>query len=677
MRSTLIRLIALLAVAAVAGMGYYLVKRLPEKKQEVPLFQVKRGDLTVKSYVRGELRAIRSSVLTTPNLGAAAQITRLAPAGALAQTRDLIVEFDDSELLATVEDTELEVTQVGENLRKAEADQSIRRNQEQVDLLRARYAVRRAELEVKRNELISKIDARKNELTLKEAKQSLAKLEEDVKSRLQQGEAELAVLREQRRKALLEVDRVKKRLEQTRLLSPMTGLVAIMQNRAGERSFGQQSPDIREGDQVSPGMALAEILDLSELEVAARVNELERASLREGQDVIVRLDALPGKIVHGKIKSLSGTASSSFFSNDPTKKFDCVFSIDMREMMTHVGATPQQIDRITATAVENAKRFQPSAAPRPMLAAGGLPGMAMGGPGEGPPMAREGGGEGGRRRGSGGGEGRPEGERRRGGGAGFGGRGGGGEAGGPRGAVPDEDRQKMRQAFEQALGGRNMQAMSQEERQKFIEEMRQKMPAGATLGGGRGGPGGMRGGREGAAEASGPGGPQAPMVVQFGRGGSRGGGDNDVPSLSLSQGAGQQFNAEERAKAQLPAAPEENSVMDVLLRPGLLVEAEIIVESIPNAIYVPQQGVFERGDRPVVYVRNGARHEPRVVRLGKRTESQVAVVEGLKEGEWILMADPENKPSPKKSKEAPRSQPALPTSGAGPGGGGGGRGGPG
>ena len=631
MRSNLIRLIVLLAVATVAATAYYIVRHLPERKQEVPIVQVKRGDLVVRTFVRGELRAIRSTLLTAPNLGSTAQVTRLAPAGSLAQAKDLIVEFDDSDLLASLEDAELEVTQVGENIKKAEADLQIRRNQDQVDLLKARYAVRRAELEVKRNELVSAIDARKNILTLEESKRSLTKLEEDIKSRLQQGEAEIAVLKEQQRKASLEVNRVKSRIAQTRILAPMTGLVAIKENRSGGFFFGQQLPDIREGDQLQPGMPIAEILDLSELEVAARVNEIERASLHEGQDVLVRLDALPGKEVHGKIKALSGTASSNVFSSDPTKRFDCTFSIDMKEVLAYVGATPSQIERVVATAAENAKRFAASPPPPPsMLGGPGGPTMVVLGPGGG---AAEG------RRGAGAGAGSPTGAPS-------------GVPSGPGGA--SDQAQRMRQAVEKALGGRDIQKMSQEERQKVMEELRQKM--GAT--------GGsmtvQRGRAEGVSDGGGPPG-GAPggggVSIQMGPGAAA-----DLLSLSLRQAGGQQFTAEEREKAQLPKPPEEHSVMDVLLRPGLLVESEIIVEKIPNTLYVPLQAVFEKGGKTVVYARAGNRFLPRTVKLGKRTESQVAIVEGLRQSDVVALADMETGrlPSKKDKGSAPRSQPALP-----------------
>ena len=89
----------------------------------------------------------------------------------------------------------------------------------------------------------------------------------------------------------MEMARERQRLSQVKLLSPMSGLVAIRQNRQGMFIPGMQIPDIREGDQVQPGMPVADVLDLSELEIVAKIGELDRANLKEGQDVNIRLDA--------------------------------------------------------------------------------------------------------------------------------------------------------------------------------------------------------------------------------------------------------------------------------------------------------------------------------------------------------------------------------------------------
>src|SRR5262249_12730404 len=161
---------------------------------------------------------------------------------------------------------------------------------------------------VKRNELLSTIDQQKNKLNLEESKRRLQQLEVDIKSRQEQALAELAVLREKKNKGNLEMSRERSRLLQVKLLSPISGLVAVRQNRTSFMFPGMQVPDIREGDQIQPGIPVADILDLSEMEIIAKVGELDRANLSEGQEAEMTLDALPEKKLKATIKTLSGTA---------------------------------------------------------------------------------------------------------------------------------------------------------------------------------------------------------------------------------------------------------------------------------------------------------------------------------------------------------------------------------
>jgi len=259
MTKLLLRIAIVFAAGALAAGGYFVWQSLPEDEQRFALAEVQRGDLVVKTYLRGELRAVRSLTLTAPNIGTQSQITQLAPMGALATRGDLIFELDDSERVAALEDSLLTVEQIQENLRKAEAELEIRKSQDEVEIVQANFQVRRAELEVQRNELLADIDARKNELTLEEARRRKQKLEADIENRLKQRESELAVLREQLNKAQLDVDRDKRRIAQSRVLAPLTGLVAILQNRSGGRGgFGQSLPEIREGDQIPAGMSVTE-----------------------------------------------------------------------------------------------------------------------------------------------------------------------------------------------------------------------------------------------------------------------------------------------------------------------------------------------------------------------------------------------------------------------------------
>ncbi len=245
---------------------------------------------------------------------------------------------------------------VDEQIKKAKADLAITQSQDEVTLLKTRYNVRRAELDVQRNPIIAEIDGKKNVLTLEQQKRALQQLETDIAARQEQADSQLAVFQEQRNRSLIDVQRELQRIALCKTLAPITGLVATKQNRAGNFNFGQQMPDIREGDTLQPGMPVADILDLSEVEVWAKVGELDRANLREGQEATLQLDAIPDKRFGGKIKAMSGTATSDVFSGDPSKKFDVIFSVDMRQLLAGVGMKPADIERIMATAAANAKK---------------------------------------------------------------------------------------------------------------------------------------------------------------------------------------------------------------------------------------------------------------------------------------------------------------------------------
>ena len=90
MKRLVIRVAFLVVLAAFGWGAYRFVKQLPERHETLATTKVQRGDVVIRAYTRGELRAVRSVTLVAPNLFGTTQVTRLAPLGALAQERDLI-----------------------------------------------------------------------------------------------------------------------------------------------------------------------------------------------------------------------------------------------------------------------------------------------------------------------------------------------------------------------------------------------------------------------------------------------------------------------------------------------------------------------------------------------------------------------------------------------------------
>ena len=113
------------------------------------------------------------------------------------------------------------------------------------------------------------------------------------------------------------------------------------------------------------------------------------------------------------------------------------------------------------------------------------------------------------------------------------------------------------------------------------------------------------------------------------------------------------FSEEERNNAKLPLPPEQDSQVQVLLRPGLLADVEIQVEKLPDAIHIPAQAIFQKNGKYTVFVRKGGKFEAREVQLVKQSESMMVLSAGVQPGEIVALADPT---ADKQSKSDKKSQ---------------------
>lgn len=312
-------------------------------KDDVPSGYVKRGDLEMKVFVTGELRASHSEMLTAPPIGGGAlQLTRLLHTGTAVKKGDLVMEFDPSEQHFKLDQNLSELMQAEQEITKAKADAAVVAAQDKVALLKARFDVRRAELDVQKNELVSTIDARKNDLALEQAKRVLAELEQDVKSRRASNQATISLADEKRNKAKLAMDQAQDNINKMRVTAPMDGLVAVEKNEGAAGGFffsGMSLPEYREGDQVEPGRTVGQVIDPVGMDLVAKVGELERNNIKQGQSVDIELDALPGITFHGTVKTVGGNNSRRFWEDDTSSKFEVSITLAATDARMRPGLT--------------------------------------------------------------------------------------------------------------------------------------------------------------------------------------------------------------------------------------------------------------------------------------------------------------------------------------------------
>ncbi len=83
-----------------------------------------------------------------------------------------------------------------------------------------------------------------------------------------------------------------------------------------------------------------------------------------------------------------------------------------------------------------------------------------------------------------------------------------------------------------------------------------------------------------------------------------------------------------------------------LLRPGMSVANEIVVDELADALSIPVHAVHRKGARLFCYVERGDGPEVQPVEVGLANESRVAILNGLNEGDRVYLSPPPDAPAP-------------------------------
>jgi HlyD family secretion protein len=311
-------LIFFFVLAAVAGSAFGLYRlRQSETAVELPVAPARKGDFLAIIRCRGDLKAGRSAQIYTPvvpNL----RIAWTAPAGETIQAGELLIKFDSSSATQQLAQKEAALRQAEASLDQAVAQGHITAEQDSSDLAQAKYAVERARLEVSKQDIMSKISGEESRIDLAVAEQKLKVQEATVALHATSDQAKIASLTRLRDQAKLEVEVTKSRIAQMEIKAPITGIPSYAPNYS--QGWNNVRP-YKVGDNVYPGMNLAEMPDLNTLDMDVKVEETDRGRIAPGNDVRVSVDSLPELNFAAKLDRISPLAELSTNEWPATRSF--------------------------------------------------------------------------------------------------------------------------------------------------------------------------------------------------------------------------------------------------------------------------------------------------------------------------------------------------------------------
>ena len=319
---------SLTAAGAIAGLalGAYCAG-VGRSQASVPTTVVTRGEFVDVVELRGDIRPVRSVVLGAPTQSGDLQIVRLVKNGTPVKAGDVVIEFDATQLLRQQTDRRAELKQSQAETDQTQAQARIVEEASATNLMRARFDVNRAKLDVVDRDFVARIEYERAKLALSDAEQRLKEAEKrqvaDVAS------ARTDVLRRQRRQQRTQedLDRIDAAIESLVVRAPSDGTASLMPNpRSGGGGGGGQSrnsQDFREGDRAWPGAPIVELPDLSSVHLTARLDEADRGRVVVEQTATVHLDAVPDRPYHSIVSKISLLARVDFATSwPPARDFD-------------------------------------------------------------------------------------------------------------------------------------------------------------------------------------------------------------------------------------------------------------------------------------------------------------------------------------------------------------------
>ena len=273
---------------------------------QVPETKVVEGTFYVDIYAEGEIEAINSINISSPNIPwrfGNLKISAIVDDGKQVQAGDTLVVFDPSEVRKSIQDYEDRLI-----VSNAELEKMLAQHELEMEQLNADYEVTRISHEITRMQLESamhesEIKRREIQLNLDKADISLARAKEQIENRRK-------IQIEEVKQKRLSIKQDEERLEEAHrtlaklsVVAPSSGIAIISRNWSTNSKFQM-------GDQCWSSQQLIQLPDLSKLKAKININETDISHITKGLKVEIRPDAFSDSTFTGYVGTVANLAQN-------------------------------------------------------------------------------------------------------------------------------------------------------------------------------------------------------------------------------------------------------------------------------------------------------------------------------------------------------------------------------
>jgi HlyD family secretion protein len=318
---------ALIVVVLLAAVfGFVLLRRIAGPRAQgigVPSLPAASGVLSLR--LNGKTEAVESRAILAPLIAGQQMgtltIVKLVASGIRVKQGDLLVEFDRQAQLRDSIDKKAQSEDQNGKVLEAQAAEAATRVKDETDIETAQSALSKAELEMQKVELLSRIDAEKAREDLDEARATLTQLKETFDLKRKAAAASIRILEIQRDRTRETMLHAENNAALLQIRAPIDGIV-VFNTIWKEGKMGE----VQDGDQVRPGVPFMQVVNPALMQVHVSVNQEDLMALNIGQPAHVHLDAYPDMELEGRLDSIDPMGKRGDFSSK-LRTFSATFSI--------------------------------------------------------------------------------------------------------------------------------------------------------------------------------------------------------------------------------------------------------------------------------------------------------------------------------------------------------------
>lgn len=283
----------------------------------------KKGEFVVDVTTTGELRAKNSVEIKGPQGGRDIRlfnlkIQSLIPEGTIVQKGDFVAELDRSEVTGRLQDAMLELQQAQSQVTQVSLDSTLTLSQARDNLINLEYALEEKQIVLDQSIYESPAVQRQAEIDLDKARRQFEQEKKNYITKVKQAEAKMSEVEADLQEEQNEVDKIRALMQQFTVHAPANGMVIYERNYDGSK--------VTIGSEISAwNPVVAELPDFNVMESITFVNEVDVQKVKMNQLVEIGLDAIPDKLLSGKVTSVANIGEQR--PNSDSKVYEVIIEI--------------------------------------------------------------------------------------------------------------------------------------------------------------------------------------------------------------------------------------------------------------------------------------------------------------------------------------------------------------